>query len=136
MPGNGPDREGPLPRPVEQHPDGKVRRDVLEPVRHTCGAKQQIPWTYSGYFVLDPVPTGASGNEIQLIALVRNLHREPTKRKLVRTITALCKELGITVLAEGIESREERDTLEGLGCDLQQGFLFARPGRAFPSVHW
>src|SRR5229473_2499954 len=70
------------------------------------------------------------------IALVRNLHREPTKRKLVRTITSLCKELGITVLAEGIESCEERDALEGLGCDLQQGFLFARPGRAFPAVHW
>ena len=70
------------------------------------------------------------------IALVRNLHREPTKRKLVQTITSLCKELGITVLAEGIESREERDALEGLGCDLQQGFLFARPGRAFPAVHW
>jgi EAL domain-containing protein (putative c-di-GMP-specific phosphodiesterase class I) len=70
------------------------------------------------------------------IALVRNLHREPTKRKLVRTITSLCKELGITVLAEGIESREERDELEGLGCDLQQGYLFARPGRAFPAVHW
>ena len=70
------------------------------------------------------------------IALVRNLHREPTKRKLVRTITSLCKELGITVLAEGIESCEERDVLEGLGCDLQQGYLFARPGRAFPAVHW
>jgi len=70
------------------------------------------------------------------IALVRNLHREPTKRKLVRTITSLCKELGITVLAEGIESCEERDALEKLGCDLQQGFLFARPGRAFPAVHW
>jgi EAL domain-containing protein (putative c-di-GMP-specific phosphodiesterase class I) len=70
------------------------------------------------------------------IALVRNLHREPTKRKLVRTITSLCKELGITVLAEGIESCEERDALEGLGCDLQQGFLFARPGRAFPAVQW
>jgi len=40
------------------------------------------------------------------------------------------------VLAEGIESCEERDALEKLGCDLQQGFLFARPGRAFPAVHW
>ena len=70
------------------------------------------------------------------MSLVRGLHEEPTKRKLVRTITSLCKELGITVLAEGIECREERDVLEGLGCDLQQGYLFARPGRAFPAVHW
>ena len=70
------------------------------------------------------------------IALVHNVHKEPTKRKLIRTITSLCNELGIIVLAEGIECREERDELEGLGCDWQQGFLFARPGRAFPAVHW
>jgi EAL domain-containing protein (putative c-di-GMP-specific phosphodiesterase class I) len=70
------------------------------------------------------------------IALVRDVHREPMKWKLIRTITSLCNELDITVLAEGIECREERDALEGLGCDWQQGFLFARPAVAFPAVHW
>src|SRR5204862_1755901 len=71
---NRPAGESPLLlRPVKQHPDRKVRRDILETVRHVCGAKQQIPWTYSGYFVLDPVPTGAGGNQIQFVALVRNL---------------------------------------------------------------
>ena len=32
--------------------------------------------------------------------------------------------------------REERDCLVDLGCDLLQGFLFAKPGRAFPGVAW
>src|SRR6516165_12834511 len=38
-----------------------------------CGAKQQIPRANRGHFVLDPVPASASGNKVQLVALVRNL---------------------------------------------------------------
>jgi EAL domain-containing protein (putative c-di-GMP-specific phosphodiesterase class I) len=52
----------------------------------------------------------------------------------VRSVTALCKDMGITVVAEGIEVVEERDTIIELGCDLLQGFLLARPGRGFPRV--
>ncbi len=43
-----------------------------------------------------------------------------------------CHELGITITAEGIETVEERDALLEVGCDLMQGYLFARPGPAFP----
>jgi EAL domain-containing protein (putative c-di-GMP-specific phosphodiesterase class I) len=64
--------------------------------------------------------------------LVRNLHREPTKRTLVRTMIRMCKELGITVVGEGIETPEERDELIEAGCDLMQGFLFAHPGNPLP----
>ena len=46
----------------------------------------------------------------------------------------LCRELDIKMIAEGIETIEERDTLVRLGGDLCQGYLFARPGRAFPTV--
>ena len=42
--------------------------------------------------------------------------------------------MGIQMIAEGIETVEERDTLIGLGGDLCQGYLFARPGRAFPTA--
>jgi EAL domain-containing protein (putative c-di-GMP-specific phosphodiesterase class I) len=66
------------------------------------------------------------------MALVRDLYREPTKQTLVRTMISMCKELGITVIAEGIESPEEREELTRAGCDLMQGFLFAKPGDAFP----
>jgi len=44
--------------------------------------------------------------------------------------------MGILVVAEGIESAAERDTVVELGCDLLQGFYFARPGRPFPEVRW
>jgi EAL domain-containing protein (putative c-di-GMP-specific phosphodiesterase class I) len=66
------------------------------------------------------------------MALVRDIHREPRKQTLVRTMIAMCKELGIIVISEGIETPEERDELANSGCDLMQGYLFARPGEAFP----
>jgi EAL domain-containing protein (putative c-di-GMP-specific phosphodiesterase class I) len=68
------------------------------------------------------------------MSLVRDVHKSPVKRKLVRSMTTLFKDMGITVVAEGIEVVEERDTLVELGCDLLQGYLVARPARAFPEV--
>ena len=44
------------------------------------------------------------------------------------------RELGIQVVCEGVETLAERDTLESLGAELLQGYLFGRPGRAFPEV--
>ena len=67
------------------------------------------------------------------MSLVRGIDRSAVKQKLVRSIVALCSELGIHLIAEGIETIEERDTLIALGGDLCQGYLFARPDRGFPS---
>jgi EAL domain-containing protein (putative c-di-GMP-specific phosphodiesterase class I) len=66
------------------------------------------------------------------MALVRHIDRDTTRQTLVRTMISMCRELGITILAEGIETPAERDELARAGCDLMQGFLFARPGDAFP----
>jgi EAL domain-containing protein (putative c-di-GMP-specific phosphodiesterase class I) len=66
------------------------------------------------------------------MSLVRGIDASPVKQKLVRSIISLCTELGILLVAEGIETPAERDTLVGLGGDLCQGYLFARPGRGFP----
>jgi EAL domain-containing protein (putative c-di-GMP-specific phosphodiesterase class I) len=68
------------------------------------------------------------------MSLVRDVHTTPTKQKIIRSMARLCKDMGILVVAEGVETTEERDALVELGCDLLQGFLFARPGRAFPEV--
>lgn len=65
------------------------------------------------------------------MALVRNLHKEPTKQTLVRTMISMCKELDLLVTGEGVETPEERDELARAGCDLMQGYLFAKPGPAF-----
>jgi len=59
--------------------------------------------------------------------LVRGVDADPIKQKLVASMTGLCKELGILVVAEGVETQNERDALANLGCDLLQGFLIGRP---------
>jgi EAL domain-containing protein (putative c-di-GMP-specific phosphodiesterase class I) len=66
------------------------------------------------------------------MSLVRGIHESPMKQKLFRSFTTLCGELGTEVIAEGVEVAEERDCLNGLGGDLYQGYLFARPARGFP----
>jgi len=67
------------------------------------------------------------------MSLVRNVDRDATKQRVVHTMARLCRELGVLVVAEGIETPAERDMLVELGCDLLQGFLFARPGPPFPT---
>jgi EAL domain-containing protein (putative c-di-GMP-specific phosphodiesterase class I) len=69
-------------------------------------------------------------------SLVRGVDRHPTKRRLIRSMTALCKDLAIVTVAEGIETVEERETVIELGCDLLQGYLLARPDKPFPSFTW
>jgi EAL domain-containing protein (putative c-di-GMP-specific phosphodiesterase class I) len=70
------------------------------------------------------------------MSLVRNVHKQSTKQKLIRSMTALCKDMGMMVVGEGVENVEERDALVELGCDLLQGYLFAKPGAAFPPFSW
>jgi EAL domain-containing protein (putative c-di-GMP-specific phosphodiesterase class I)/ActR/RegA family two-component response regulator len=70
------------------------------------------------------------------MTLVRDVHKTPVKRKLVASMTQVCKELGLLVVAEGVECAEERDVLVEVGCDLLQGYHFAKPGKAFPSVNF
>jgi EAL domain-containing protein (putative c-di-GMP-specific phosphodiesterase class I)/CheY-like chemotaxis protein len=67
------------------------------------------------------------------MSLVRGIDSSAVKQKLVRSIIALCTELGIQLVAEGIETSAERDMLVTLGADLCQGYLFAKPGRGFPT---
>jgi EAL domain-containing protein (putative c-di-GMP-specific phosphodiesterase class I) len=70
------------------------------------------------------------------MSLVRDIHKNPMKRKVVRSMTSLCNEMGLLVVGEGIEVVEERDTLLELGCQLLQGYLLAKPGKPFPEFKW
>lgn len=65
------------------------------------------------------------------MSLVRGLDRLPTQRHIVRSTVQLCRVLGAEVIAEGVETEAERDALLELGCELLQGYLFARPAPGF-----
>lgn len=66
------------------------------------------------------------------MSLVRDVDKKPVSARLVRSMLEAARDLGVEVLCEGVETVAERDTLIGLGCDLFQGYLFARPG-AWPA---
>jgi EAL domain-containing protein (putative c-di-GMP-specific phosphodiesterase class I)/CheY-like chemotaxis protein len=70
------------------------------------------------------------------MTLVRNVHSDRVKRRIVRSLASLAKEMGIATVAEGIETVEERDAVVELGCDLLQGSFFARPKRPSSTYRW
>ena len=70
------------------------------------------------------------------ISLVRDVDLLPKRRKLVETMTQLCVELEMRVVAEGVERVEELQVLRECGCHYFQGFLLGRPGPALPRSEW
>jgi EAL domain-containing protein (putative c-di-GMP-specific phosphodiesterase class I) len=71
------------------------------------------------------------------MSLVRDIHIDPVRVTIVKGFVATCDELGIRVIAEGVEASEEVRVLRALGVDLFQGYLFARPtAAALPVVAW
>ncbi|MCO4756365.1 MAG: EAL domain-containing protein, partial [Oceanospirillaceae bacterium] len=60
-------------------------------------------------------------------AFVSNLTAESDDMALCEAIIVMAHKLGIKVIAEGIETEEQRALLTSVGCDYGQGYLFARP---------
>jgi diguanylate cyclase (GGDEF)-like protein len=87
--------------------------------------------------VLDDFGTGYSSlgylNKFPLAQLkldrtfTAELAREPRSAKIVAATIDMARALGMTVVAEGVESEDQLAVLRRLGCDYAQGFLFARP---------
>ncbi|WP_302139226.1 EAL domain-containing protein [Halomonas alkalicola] len=60
-------------------------------------------------------------------SFVRDLLESPADAAIVMTIIALAEKLNLSVIAEGVETVEQRDWLMAHGCQRFQGYLFARP---------
>jgi EAL domain-containing protein (putative c-di-GMP-specific phosphodiesterase class I) len=88
-------------------------------------------------FAIDDVGAGYSGLETVAvlkpaylkvdIALVRDVHHKKVSQQVVKAIRDMGEGLGATVIAEGIQAREEADALHELGIPWGQGYYFARP---------
>ena len=58
---------------------------------------------------------------------VRDILTSATNGALAQAIISLARALGLVVIAEGVETGEQRDLLSRLGCECYQGFLFSKP---------
>jgi diguanylate cyclase (GGDEF)-like protein/PAS domain S-box-containing protein len=59
-------------------------------------------------------------------SFIRDMVADTSDRTIVSSIIVMAHELGLQVIAEGIETEEQRDLLRAAGCDYGQGFLFSK----------
>ena len=58
---------------------------------------------------------------------MRKIDDHPMNRDIVKMILALCKKMGVTSVAEGVETEEHYKFLKESGCDVIQGYYFSKP---------
>lgn len=98
-------------------------------------------------FSLDDFGAGYAGlnllaefqpDDIKLdMSLIRNIDSNGPRQAIVRGIMCTCNDLGIEIIAEGVETNEEYYWLKGEGIELFQGYLFAKPAfEHLPSIHY
>lgn len=79
---------------------------------------------YSSLSILRKLPI----NELKIDkTFVDELFHDETARTMVKNIIDIGKNLGMHILAEGVETQEQKDILIALGCDRFQGYYFSKP---------
>jgi EAL domain-containing protein (putative c-di-GMP-specific phosphodiesterase class I) len=81
---------------------------------------------YSSLSYLNRLPIDVLKLDRSFIAQLDEDRSGPS-RAIVASVVRMAHALGITVVAEGVETEAQREHLRALGCELAQGFLFARP---------
>ena len=61
------------------------------------------------------------------MGFVRKIEKNEKVRKIIRAVVDMSHSIGIEVVAEGVETKEQLDYLKGISCDYIQGYYFSRP---------
>lgn len=125
---------------LELPPDRLVLEVTETTVARDHAAAARVLWRIRGAGIgiaIDDFGTGESALSklhalpVDMLKLDRSfladLGDDVATAQLVRGIIELGRSLGLSVLAEGVETAEQAEFLATVGCDLAQGFLFARP---------
>ncbi len=114
----------------EEIKDSKHLRNTLGFYRES-GFRIALDDLGSGYGSLNPL--GALRPDFVKLdmGLVRQVDRNPYHAVIASKLLELAKDLGVAVVAEGIETEEQCRWLVAHGADFMQGYFFAKP--AFPS---
>lgn len=67
---------------------------------------------------------------------LQELNRSHTDKRLVSAMITLAHNLGKLVVAEGVETKEQKDWLKDMGCDLMQGYFFSAPKSYIEIMNW
>ncbi len=69
-------------------------------------------------------------------SFVQSMATDPGARRIVQGMIGVAEGMGLGVIGEGVETEEQRDLLVDAGCDVMQGYLFARPLPASDIENW
>ena len=69
-------------------------------------------------------------------SFVKDMNRDSSDAVIVHSTIDLAHNMGLSVIAEGVESQEVLDMLIDLGCDVAQGYYFCKPQEAEKIKHW
>jgi EAL domain-containing protein (putative c-di-GMP-specific phosphodiesterase class I) len=101
-------------------------RDVLEALR-SAGVRVAIDDFGTGYSSLAQLQQ-LPADEIKIDKrFVRNMEHDENDAAIVRSTIGLGQNLALDITAEGVETQEVFDRLEGMGCDFLQGYHLSRP---------
>jgi len=110
----------------EQVSDGKWLAEILSEYKR-IGFKTAIDDFGAGFAGLNLLADFQPDMVKLDMALIRGIDQSPPRRAIVAGVVSMCAQLGIHVIAEGIETRDEAHCLSDLGIRLMQGYWFGRP---------
>ena len=109
---------------------------ILKDIESVIGTLQQLR-THGIMIALDDFGTGYSSlsylNRLPISQLkidqsfVRDIQTNSNHAAIAKMIVTLANAFDLTVIAEGVETQQERDLLTGLGCNAFQGYWFGHP---------